>query len=505
MKNNNHFILLYFFSNICPIQAIPKVLIASFYKNNDPVDKFLIHLTQQTIYDESITILIGLETINDQTKKVISQYQSEYNIITLDSCNESPPILLNRILKNTEAEFVCLLGASCYLYSQTLERSIRFLEKNNGTIGFSDFYVHYDPDVNLTINDYWYLAQYPLNCDPSILINAPFVLWKKELHKTCGDFNEDYSYLYKEEFFQRAIRNAQPYLKIPGICGVLYFDYRNQKPIFQSAYDTNQYFLEKKSICQPTLKNVSKSQKPFVIIIPSYNNEQWYLLNLDSVLSQVYDNYRIIYINDASTDKTGMLVSDYLKHHGSSKKVTLITNTKRCGALENIYNAVHSCKEDEIILLLDGDDLLIDPYVLEYLNHVYQDPEVWMTYGQFAWWPLMIPGSTQTITDDIIDLNNFRDHAWTSTHLRTFYAGLFHRIDKEDLLYKDTFFPMAWDLALMFPMLEMAGRHSKFISHFMYGYNITNPLSDHATNIYLQQNLAEIIRNKPKYKRRQGI
>lgn len=485
----------------CNFTAMHKVLIVSLFTNNDPVDIFLTHLTQQTIFDECTTILLSLEATNDQNKNSIYQHQLKRNIILLDSCNENPAKLLNQIFKDTNAAFVCLLSPSCYLYPQTLERSIRCLEKNNGLIGFSDFYIHYNPDVNLTINDYWYLAQYPLNCDINILINAPFVIWKKELHKSCGYFNENNSFVYKEEFCKRIINKNIPYIKIPGVCGVFYFDYRNQKNNFHSSHDFTHYYQEGKSLSQRLNDAPEQPQKPFVIIIPSYNNEHWYPLNLDSALSQIYNNYRVIYINDASTDKTGTLVSDYVTQHDSTKKVTLITNTKRCGALENIYNAVHSCNQKEIIILLDGDDHLIDPYALAYLNSIYQDPQVWMTYGQFIWWPQMIPGSAQLIDEEIIADNSFREYAWTATHLRTFYAGLFHKIQKEDLLFEGTFFPMAWDLALMFPMLEMAGSHSKYISHFMYGYNTINPLSDHASNIYLQQNLAEFIRNKPKYKR----
>src|ERR1700722_4170775 len=39
-------------------------------------------------------------------------------------------------------------------------------------------------------------------------------------------------------------------------------------------------------------------EKPIVIIIPSYNNAQWYKNNIESVLIQEYTNYRVIYIAD---------------------------------------------------------------------------------------------------------------------------------------------------------------------------------------------------------------
>ena len=54
-------------------------------------------------------------------------------------------------------------------------------------------------------------------------------------------------------------------------------------------------------------------EHPLVVIIPSYNNAQWYKKNLDSVFNQRYSNYRIIYLDDASTDQTGYLVEKYIQ------------------------------------------------------------------------------------------------------------------------------------------------------------------------------------------------
>jgi hypothetical protein len=47
--------------------------------------------------------------------------------------------------------------------------------------------------------------------------------------------------------------------------------------------------------------------------------------------------------------------------------------------------------------------------------------------------------------------------------------GLFKKIKKEDLLYEGEFVLMSWDIAMMFPMLEMESKgHIAFISnHFI--------------------------------------
>ncbi len=45
--------------------------------------------------------------------------------------------------------------------------------------------------------------------------------------------------------------------------------------------------------------------KQFTIVIPSYNNIEYYERNLESILNQDYADYRVYYIDDASTDGFG--------------------------------------------------------------------------------------------------------------------------------------------------------------------------------------------------------
>ena len=65
-----------------------------------------------------------------------------------------------------------------------------------------------------------------------------------------------------------------------------------------------------------------------VITIASYNNKDWYKKNLDSVFSQNYQNYRIIYTDDCSLDGTGDLVAEYVREKGQENRVILIENRK---------------------------------------------------------------------------------------------------------------------------------------------------------------------------------
>jgi hypothetical protein len=151
------------------------------------------------------------------------------------------------------------------------------------------------------------------------------------------------------------------------------------------------------------------------------------------------------------------------------------------------------------VLLVDGDDTLAHCDVLKYLNTVYQDSNVWLTYGQFQWFPANIPGFAREIPPGVLENNTIREHRWLTTHLRTFYAGLFQRIKKDDLLWKERFFPMAWDLGIMFPMIEMAAFRTKFIPDVLYLYNTANQINDSKVNLDLQGEIDTFIRHKERY------
>lgn len=242
-----------------------------------------------------------------------------------------------------------------------------------------------------------------------------------------------------------------------------------------------------------------------VVIIPSYNNRRWYQRNLSSVLIQHYDEFRAIYIDDYSSDDTGQLVERFIADHNSSDSINLIRNPLRVGALQNLYNAIHSCADDEIVILLDGDDWLAHDEVLGKINEIYTSTNCWMTYGQYRSWPDNMFGFSAEITFDVIETNSFRRSEWRSSHLRSFYAWLFKSIKKADLLNPDgTFYQMAWDQAIMFPMLEMSGHCAKFIREVLYIYNAANPINDHKVDRQLQRSLETKIRGQTPYARLHG-
>lgn len=271
-------------------------------------------------------------------------------------------------------------------------------------------------------------------------------------------------------------------------------------------------------------------EKEIVIVIPSYNNEQWYMYNLLSVLNQRYQNYRIVYVNDCSTDGTAEDVEELartcvsrslrvfsfddtfsdnipesaekFKEALNREKVffTLVNNNSRCGALENLYRMIQSCEGHEIIVTVDGDDWLSDNEVLQRINEAYSSKEIWMTHGKFIEYPSVSYEWNEPVPPELVARNAVRQFKCPS-HLRTFYAWIFKKIALQDLLYEGKFFAMAWDMAMMYPMLEMAAERHHFFSEPNYVYNNSNPINDNKVNAELQRQLDGYIRSMKPYKR----
>ena len=167
---------------------------------------------------------------------------------------------------------------------------------------------------------------------------------------------------------------------------------------------------------------------------------------------------------------------------------------------ENLLDVVRALDPDEVVVQLDGDDWFAHPRVLEQLASIYEDPEVWLTYGSFATADGVYASNNAPYGPD----EDIRATAWRCSHLKTFRAGLFQRIDPEDLKLPDgTFTGRAVDHATMFPMVEMAGwDRTRWVKDVLYTYNREN--STEATSVELtaaSTEAAAFFRGKQRYSR----
>lgn len=241
-----------------------------------------------------------------------------------------------------------------------------------------------------------------------------------------------------------------------------------------------------------------------VIITPFYNPGEFLEQCVASLVTQRYDNYHIVFVDDASTDGA----QDKLPKENPN--VTIVRNDVRKTALENIHDAImNHCQPDDIVALVDGDDWLPNKKVLSYIDEEYQKHDCWIMYGQASWTDGR-RGFASAYSKEEFD--NIRNSPFRVSHLRTFRAGLYQKIAEQDPTFscmKDSsgnFYKMTYDVAIMFPILEMAGAEKTlFNDTILYTYNRSNPISDDRVNQQLQWSIHKEISEKNKFNKIESI
>lgn len=89
------------------------------------------------------------------------------------------------------------------------------------------------------------------------------------------------------------------------------------------------------------------------IIIPLYNAEQYIIETLESVNKQTYSNYEVLIINDFSTDKSAILVENYIKNKSKFELYNLESNR----GVSYARNFGIDKSNGKFIAFLDSDDL----------------------------------------------------------------------------------------------------------------------------------------------------
>jgi len=215
----------------------------------------------------------------------------------------------------------------------------------------------------------------------------------------------------------------------------------------------------------------------FVIISPVYNAKDYIGKCIDSIGGQTYRNFCHVVMDDCSTDGTSDIILGRWYNREDKSRLLFHRNGEKLGSpLGAFVRAIewYSYDENDILITVDGDDWLIDDSVLAFINEVYQDDNIWLTYGSFV----SESGNLDNYCREVDNPRCYRQESWVTGHLRTIRRKLFDKINPSDFRQKNgKFYNKFNDTAYMYPAIEMAGfEHSKFINKVLYVYNDKNPL-----------------------------
>ena len=116
------------------------------------------------------------------------------------------------------------------------------------------------------------------------------------------------------------------------------------------------------------------------IYIPAYNAAAFVERAIRSVLNQTVQDFDLVIVDDASTDRTGEVVMPFLSH----PRVRYVRNERNLGMSGN-WNKGISLLRTPYIVKLDADDTL-EPDYLEFVIPVLEsDPSISYVIGDIYW------------------------------------------------------------------------------------------------------------------------
>lgn len=247
----------------------------------------------------------------------------------------------------------------------------------------------------------------------------------------------------------------------------------------------------------------------FSLVVTTGNARPWIEKCITSIAEQqTCWQWQCLVIDDASDDGTEAAIHNALNTIQEKEihdRFQIQRNRHKKGALKNLvdgFNRLETAKKPmDVLIPIDGDDWLFSNTSLETVAKTYEATHCWLTHGGLITYPTGELCSN-AVENDVIATGTQRQAPWVTSHLRSFRSHLWHSIRDEDLRDQTgAYYASAWDMAIMFPMLEMAAERIQCIHKALYVYNINNPESDHAIRRPEQVQAEQEIRSRKSYPR----
>ena len=118
------------------------------------------------------------------------------------------------------------------------------------------------------------------------------------------------------------------------------------------------------------------SEKKVSIVLPVYNGEQFLSLSIESVLSQTYQNWELIIVNDCSTDNSPAIMEKYVE---KDPRIRIIHNAENQKLPESLNIGFRAARGD--YFTWTSDDNMYKPDAIETMVSVLDThPECGLVY-----------------------------------------------------------------------------------------------------------------------------
>lgn len=115
------------------------------------------------------------------------------------------------------------------------------------------------------------------------------------------------------------------------------------------------------------------------IITPTYNSEKTIASNISSIVSQTFDNFEQIIVDNLSSDSTLTIVKEIYSKNNCSEKLIIISEKDE--GIADAFNKGISKASGDIITILNSDDYYFHFNVFSEVSKIFQDNKVLFVHG----------------------------------------------------------------------------------------------------------------------------
>lgn len=202
-----------------------------------------------------------------------------------------------------------------------------------------------------------------------------------------------------------------------------------------------------------------------------YNASQTLHTMLHSLAGQSYENWRLILIDDVSSQEERDAELACIKQFQGFKtlqgKIDVIWNKEKKWEVANVLHGISLADDDDIICRIDADDWLCELDALAMIDQVYQSSQCDILWTAHRW------GFSDKNISGPMKLNaDPYQHPWVSSHLKTFRKKLINKISDENFRGEDgEYIRRAGDQAVYLPILHQTTSRV-FLPRVVYHYTI---------------------------------
>lgn len=229
-----------------------------------------------------------------------------------------------------------------------------------------------------------------------------------------------------------------------------------------------------------------------------YNASKYLPQLLHSICGQSYDNWKLILIDDVSSEaekeKSKSIINDFQSIFDKKYKNKIIDvwNNEKKWEVSNVLSGIAQCDDNDIICRIDADDWLVDLDSLSIINSVYASSQCDLLWSAHRW-----GFSDKNISGPLPEGANPYLYPWVSSHLKTFRKFLLNNVNDENFRNENgEYVRRAGDQAIYLPALHNS-KKKYFLPRVLYHYTIDDvPETYQTDDAKYQKSEADFLRKR---------